>query len=142
MQYISQYDMFLELDFLVILVNNKQTHFAYVPNAGLYHHHVSSISELLRKRKYNATKIYLGNIHRKEYLWFDPKKDALKIVFWIVYANVFFPSLFVGIYKSIRYKDWAGMYEPIVNLLVTDLVVISFLRTEKGRNLARGIYQK
>ena len=38
-----------------------------------------------------------------------------------------FPSLITGIYKSFKYRDWAGLYEPIVNLLVTDLLVISLL---------------
>lgn len=135
---VSKYKIFLELDFLVLLVRNGYDKFAYVPNAGLYHHHAGSIRELLRKRKYNLEKVYLARKERL-YKWFDLKDpvDIFKIIVWILYANLIFPSVLVGVYKSIRHKHWAGMYEPVVNLLVTDLLVVSFLNNQKRRNLLK-----
>lgn len=123
------YDMFLELDFLVLLVQKGLTLFAYVPDAGLYHHHAPDIKTLLRKRIYNVQKVYLKTLDKKLYKWFDlgKKKDLLKIFLWLVYANSIIPSIFVGIYKSIKHRDWAGMYEPVVNLLVTDTIVFAFV---------------
>lgn len=124
MDLVSEYDMFLELDFLVLLVTKGFCKFAYVPNAGLYHHHAQNISELLRKRKYNLTKVYLGR-QKRLYKWFDLTNpgDFLKVVCWIIYANLFFPGFIVGVYKVFKYKDWVGIYEPIVNLLVTDYIL-------------------
>lgn len=127
---VSNFKMFLELDFLVILVRAGFNKFAYVPEAGLYHHHASTIWELFQKRKYNLTKVYFAHAGNKLYTWFNLKslKGIIRILAWVVYANLILPSILVGLYKSIKYKDWAGMYEPTVNLLVSDLLIFEFLR--------------
>lgn len=139
---VSKFNMFLELDFLVLLVRNGWNNFAYVPSAGYYHHHASSLAELIHKRKYNVTKVYLTHVQNKLYIWFDlsKKKDILKIIFWIIYANLFFPSIIVGFIKSLRYKDWVGMYEPIVNILITDVIVFAFISQKTGRNFILKIF--
>lgn len=139
MKLFSRFDMFLELDFLVLLVRNGFDTFSYVPEAGLYHHHASSLFELLRKRRYNLKKVYFLHVQNKLYTWFNFKspKDFLKIIFWIVYANLFVLSLLTGVYKSCRYKDWVGLYEPMVNILVTDMLIWEFLNDKRGRSLIR-----
>ncbi len=126
---VSNYDMFLELDFLVLLVQNRLNKFAYVPEAGLYHHHAKNLQQLLRKRKYNLGKVYLARTKRL-YKWFDLNSISgiLKLVSWVIYANLIIPSFFVGLYKSIKYKDWAGLYEPLVNLLVTDMLLFEAVK--------------
>ncbi len=123
------YEMFFELDFLKILVLNGLTDFAYVPQAVLYHHHVTSFSELLRKRRYNLTKVYRSHVKNGLYTWINWKNpfDIFKLGIWVIYANLFIPSLVTGIYKSIKYRDWAGLYEPIVNLIVTDTLLLTVL---------------
>lgn len=125
---VKDYEMFLELDFLVILVKNGFNKFAYVPKAGLFHHHASTVGDLIKKRKYNLNKVYLGRNVRL-YKWFDLSTlgGFIKIYAWVVFANLIIPSLLLGFYKTIKFRDWAGLYEPIVNLLVTDLMVISLL---------------
>jgi len=125
----SDYKMFLELDFLVLLTRKGFNKFAYVPNAGLYHHHVSNLRELLRKRKYNLEKVYLAR-DKRHYKWFDLKKpkDIVKIFFWVIYANLIIPSILVGIHKTIKHRDFSGMYEPLVNLLVTDYLIYNLIR--------------
>lgn len=136
LELVSGFDMFLELDFLVLLTRNGLNKFAYVPEAGLYHHHVGNLDQLLRKRKYNLRKVYLAR-SKRFYKWFDPSlpKDVFKIIVWVIYANLIIPSILVGIYKTLKYRDWAGMYEPVVNLVVTDIIVISFLTNPRGRKL-------
>lgn len=134
---VSEYSMFLELDFLVLLVKNGFNSFAFVAEAGLYHHHVSSLVQLIKKRKYNLTKVYLTHVQNKLYTWFDltNPKDILKIICWIIYANLVVPSIVMGIYKSFKYKDTAGMYEPVVNFLITDILVLTLLFDRRGRRL-------
>jgi len=136
---ISGYKMFLELDFLVLLVKNGLNKFAYVPDAGLYHHHASSLVQLIKKRKYNLTKVYFKHVENNLYTWFDLKtpKDLLKIIIWIVYANLIIPSVAVGVYKFLKYKDLAAFYEPLVNVLVTDVIVFTFLTHYRGRALLK-----
>jgi len=134
---VSDFKMFLELDFLVILTKNGFAKFAYVPNAGLLHHHAPSLSVLLKKRSHNLTKVYFVHVGNRLFTWFDLTKprDLLKLISWILFANLFIPSVLIGIYKSVKHKDWAGMYEPIVNLLVTDVLILAFLKDIKKANL-------
>ncbi|KKS44789.1 MAG: Dolichyl-phosphate mannose synthase related protein [Candidatus Azambacteria bacterium GW2011_GWB1_42_17] len=124
------FDMFLELDFLKLMVKLGHKLFAYVPNAVMYHHHVKSISELLRKRKYNLTRVYFRHISNRLYTWVNWKNpiDWAKLLVWIIYANLFIPSLITGIYKSVRYKSFVGLYEPLINLLVTDMLLFAFIK--------------
>lgn len=133
---VSSYDMFLELDFLVLLVRKGHNKFAYVPEAGLYHHHASDILTLLKKRKYNLKKVYLAREERL-YEWFNLNKihNLIKIFAWLIYANLVLPSFIVGMFKSIKHRDWAGMYEPLVNLLITDFLLFEFLKDSRGRKL-------
>lgn len=129
LKYFEAYEMFLELDFLVLLVNNKLNKFAFVPTSGLYHHHAKNLFQLLKKRKYNLKSVYL-NRKKRLYSWFNLNKVSglFKLVSWIIYANLIIPSFLVGIYKSLKYRDFAGMYEPVANLLVTDLLLFEGLK--------------
>lgn len=133
---VKNYQMFLELDFLVLLVKHGCTNFAYVPSSGLYHHHVKSFMQLLKKRNYNLKKVYLARQERL-YKWFNLSSfiGKIKILSWIVYANLIIPSIVVGIYKSLKYKDIAGMYEPLVNFFLTNQLALNFLLDNKGRKL-------
>jgi glycosyltransferase involved in cell wall biosynthesis len=140
---VKDYGMFLELDFLVLLSRNGLRKFAYVPSAGLYHHHAPNLKELIRKRRYNVQKVYLKTINKKLYKWFHLKNpvDLAKIILWVIYANLILPSLIVGIYKTIKHKDWAGMYEPLVNFLVTDVILFSFVQNSGYKKLLRIKYE-
>src|SRR3989344_1172068 len=132
---VSEHEMFLELDFLVLLVKNGHDKFGYVPEAGLYHHHASSLLQLIKKRNYNLKKVYFGRSDRL-YKWFDlsKPKDAIRIICWVIYANLIIPSILMGLYKSIKFKDWAGMYEPVVNLLVTDTILLAALSDKRTQS--------
>lgn len=136
---VKDYEMFLELDFLVLMVKNGFEKFAYVPKAGLYHHHVANIKELIRKRRYNVKNVYLKTYKRKLYKWFKLGNlvDLVKIFLLIIYSNTIIPGIIVGLYKSIKHQDWAGMYEPIVSLLVTDLIIYSFLTDYRTLNVIK-----
>ncbi len=62
-----------------------------------------------------ANFIYLPNIETREFIYFDTGKviDLFKISVWVCYANLFLPALFQGLYKAIKYRDSALLYEPI-----------------------------
>lgn len=141
---VQNYKKFMELDFLVVLVENGFTKFAYVPQAGVYHHHVHNLKELLKKRSRNLRQVYLSEVDKRKYRWFNLEKpsDLIKIIIWVIYAHLFFPSLIRGIYKSIKYKDWVGLYEPVVASLVTDTIILSFLTSPKGRNFIKKCLKK
>lgn len=142
---VNNFTMFLELDFLVVLVKNGFNTFAYAPEAGLYHHHANSLIQLIKKRKYNLTKVYFAHAQNKLYTWFDLSKPAelFKILIWVVYANLFLPSIIVGVFKFIKHRDLAGMYEPLVNLMVTDSLIYNFLTNSSGiKVIKNAIFKK
>jgi glycosyltransferase involved in cell wall biosynthesis len=128
---------FLELDLLVKLVLSGNRFFAYVPTAGLYHHHVTSLMNLLKKRSRNVTSVYLKDNDTRVYRWFDLKSfhGVMKLFLWVVGAHLIFPLLVNGVIKSIVNRTWVGLYDPIVGLLATDVIIISFLKDSRGRKL-------
>ena len=119
---------FMELDNLAILVSEGYTFFGFVPEAGFYHNFVLGLGELLRKRYRNIKQNFLFQEEGRYYKWFDLHKisDVLKILFWLVYVHLFFPSLVRGIYKSIKHRDAICLVEPFLNILETDTILCGF----------------
>lgn len=122
---------FMDLDNLAILVSEGKTTFAYVPSAGFYHDFLPDFKTLLKKRIRNIEKNFMFQEEGRYFTWFsfNKPKDLIKIFIWIVYANLFFPSLVRGIYKSIKFKDTICLVEPFINLIETDVILFSFMKT-------------
>jgi len=118
----------MELDILAHLVNMGYTKFAFVPE-GIYHYFMPDLKTLLNKRLRNIKRNYLGQTFKRSYAWFSLKnpKDIVKIIFWIIYVHFIIPETIRGIYKSIKHKTWTGMYQPIVSLLETDVIIWGLL---------------
>lgn len=136
---VKKWKKFMELDFLVVLVEHDFHRFAYVPGVGIYHRHVVGLADLVRKRLRNVNKVYLPNVEKRKYRWFDLKKprDVFKIVFWIGYVHLFFPALIRGIFRSLKHRTWVGLYEPLEALILTDSIILGFLANPKGRRLIK-----
>lgn len=136
---IGQMKKFMELDNLPILVKAGYDKFAYVPGAGFYHYHVKDLGHLLRKKFKYIENNYLPHFEEREYQWFDlkTKKGILKIIFWVIYANLLIPATIRGIIKTIKYRDIVCMYEPLVTLLTTDAIIFGFLKHPKGRAMIK-----
>lgn len=138
---IGDKDKFMDIDVPVILSKKGYNKFAYVPSCGIYHVNVKSLGDLIRKRLRNIDKVYLPNIENREFKYFDlkNKRDFLKIIIWIIYSNIFIPKLIKGIYMSVRNKDIACIYEPIVTMILTNAIIFGFLKNEKGRKMIKNI---
>jgi uncharacterized membrane protein YhdT len=132
---------FLELDNLVILSRAGYTKFAYVPDAGIYHMHAKSLSQLVRKRLRNLNTSFLPELENRQFTWFDlkSKRSLLRAILWVIYANLFLPATIRGLYKTLRYRDIACLYEPIVAFVLTDAIIINFLRIKVGRLLLQRV---
>lgn len=127
-------DKYFDIDIPLELVERGYNQFAYVDKVGYYHQHARSLINLLKKRWRNVDNGigngYLPNYQKRKYRWLNPTepKNFFLISLWIIYANLFFPELIRGITKSLKYKDVSFLYEPIVALLVTDVVLFAFLK--------------
>jgi len=128
---------FIDLETLEIVSRAGYQTFAYVPKAKIRHYHAENIKTLINKRIRNLKADYLPNIENKYYLWFDLKntKDIVKIIFWIIWVNLLIPETIKGLVKSIFYKDLAFMWQPIVSLITTDIILLNFLFSKKGQKI-------
>lgn len=128
---------FFDLDSVAALVKNGYRKFAYVPEPGIYHRHVKTLKEMINKRVRNLHYHFLPYFSQMHYRWFDlkSKKGVLKIIFWIIYANLFMPAALRGIWRAIKFKDPVLIAEPILALTVTDALIWNLIKSEEGRKL-------
>jgi len=115
--------------------------FAYIEKAGMYHRRDGLNRELFRARR-DVTVTYLPAVGQRKFDYVDFRKplDILKLAFWVIWVNLLIPSLVVGIYKSIKYKDFAGMYELPSNLILTDYIAYLFLTNRNTVKLIKRIF--
>lgn len=138
-------DNFIYVDIAIPIQLAELAHdeFAYVASAGFFHESKSLFHQLKRERR-NVVVTYLPVVGERKFHYIDFRKfkDILKIVVWIIYVNLLVPSFIVGIYKSIKHRDWAGMYELPANLLLTDYIIWLFLTQRNGKELIKSIFTK
>ena len=139
-------DRLIDMEVPLTFLKKGYPFFAYVPDAGINHLHAKNIRNLLKKRIRNIDQMnrgksgYLPDYEKRLFKWADFKNKAtiFKLGFWMIYANIFLPLLVTGIIKSIRYRDSCFLLEPIVGLLVTDVVAWGFIRNKKGLKVILG----
>ncbi len=130
---------FRELDILVEMVENNFNKFGYVPGAKIYHHHVNSIRQLIKKRKYNIQKVYFKFYDKKKYLWINWKNPIsyLKLLFWVLYANSIIGPTISSFYKILKFRTWLGIYDFVIIPLLTNLYIYWFFKMFLKRNIFR-----
>lgn len=142
-QIVKDPDKFIYVDIAIPIQLAEFGHdrFAYVPTAGFYHESKSLWHQAKRLRR-DVVVTYLPVVGERKfhYVDFSKPKDLLKIIWWIIYVNLLIPSFFVGIYKTIKHRDLAGMYELPANLLLTDYVIWLFLTQRNGKELLKNIF--
>lgn len=135
---------FMELDTILILVENGLKYFAYVPNAKFHHPFLKDIKTLIYKRVRNLRTQFFNQQDKRVFTWidFNKKRDIIKIVFWIIYANSLLLPALVGIWRMIKYKSMIALYEPIFVWITTNLIILVFLTEKEGRKLMlKGVFK-
>ena len=124
-------------DLVIKTIKAGYDFFAYVPKAGLYHNHAKNLKHLLYKRARNLRMHYFPENKVTEYRWIDVgnKKDVVKMVGWIIYANLFIPAALRGVYRAIRDKDLVFLIEPVVTITITDIILWNFIISNIGREI-------
>lgn len=124
-------------DTVIRLVKSGYNLFAYVPSAGIYHHHAKNLKQLISKRRRNLNNHYFQEYNNTGYKWYNPrsKRDIARLIIWVIYANLLFPALIRGIYRFIKIKDWVFLMEPVITIATTDVILWTFLTSHVGRRL-------
>lgn len=126
-------------DLLIKTIKEGFDKYAYVPSAGIFHHHAKNLKHLLNKRLRNIDMHYFPYQEELEYKWLDTssKKSVLRMVFWVIYANLFLPATVRGFIRFLKHRDWALLMEPIVTIATTDVIIWGFLTHSVGQELIR-----
>lgn len=120
---------FMELDNIVILLNKGLNTYAYVQGIGIHHPFLTTLSNLMRKRKRNLETMYFNQPNRRYWTWIDWNNlfHIAKLGIWILYCYLLLPSIVIGIIKSLRYRTWVGLYELPFNICSTNAIIYSFV---------------
>ncbi|HUD20155.1 MAG TPA: glycosyltransferase family 2 protein [Patescibacteria group bacterium] len=134
---VAEMKKYMELDTMVIMVENGRTSYAYVPDIGIHHPFLTTLSNLVRKRKRNLETMYFNQPNKRYWTWIDWSKrsEFIKLFLWLMYCYTIMPSIIVGFYKSLRYRDPAGLYELPFNIMTTNVIIGSFITNKEGRVL-------
>ena len=129
---------FFDIDLPASLAKRGLRTFAYVP-IGIHHLHASSLRELTIKRKRSLAIAFLPSGENRQFKWFDLSSPGsiLKIIGWIIWANLVIPSALKGLYRAIKHRDPVLLYEPLVAYLVTDSMLVYMIADPRGRELLR-----
>lgn len=124
-------------DTVVKLVKAGYMLFAYVPFAGDYHHHAINIKQLVYKRIRNLNNHYFPLQNSIKYKWLDinSRTNLIKLIIWVIYANLLFPAAIRGFFRYLKYKDWVLLLEPLIAIIVTDTILLEFLKNQTGRKI-------
>lgn len=105
---------------------------AYVPKATLYHYHIRSFQQFVRKYSWRVRNNFsqsikdTGLVSRLSYLS-PPQK--LRIILFLPYAlSVVFP-LIDAVLLSFRYKDGVMLYHLIISYTLAWIIIIERIRT-------------
>lgn len=127
-------NVLMDNDVPVILTKKGYNLFAFCPQVRVYHFLLKNLRELFRKRLRGVLKTYMSNLAKREYKWFNlkNKKNLFKLILWVIFTNLIIPSTIFGVYKTIKNRDVACMYEPLINLVSTDALVFGFIKSKGG----------
>lgn len=128
---------FMELDTLSLFVKAGKDRFAYVPSAGIHHPFLQNIKMLVKKRIRNLQTQFFNQPQQREFTWidFNNKRDLLRIILWLFYANSILLPFLVGLWRAIKYRNLIALYEPIIVWVTTNLIIAVFIFNKEGRSL-------
>lgn len=134
---LDEREKFMELDTLSLYIKAGKTLFAYVPSAGIHHPFLRNIRELIRKRIRNLKTQFFNQPQKREFTWidFNDRKELIKIILWVVYANSLFLPFLVGLWRLAKFRNIIALYEPVIVWVTTNLIITIFLFNKEGRGL-------
>jgi len=125
-----------DIDLPYAFVVHGWTRFAYVP-VGVRHSHANHMFALIKKRVRNVNSIFLPTYSKRKFVWFSANdtKALAKILKWLYLANLIVPLTLSGIKKYTHNKDRVLLLEPLVAVVLTDVVLLAFIFDPEGRKM-------
>lgn len=122
-------------DFIINCVRSRYPYFAYVPEPGYYHYHARNFKHLLQKRVRNMGMHYFPEYGKYRYtiLNTNNKYEVIKLIGFVIYANLIIPASIRGFFRFLKHRDWVLLMEPLITVAVTDVLLYTFIKNEAGR---------
>lgn len=126
---------YFDHDFVINCVRAGYSYFAYIPDPGYIHYTVKSLKQLIYKRVRNVKMHFLPYYKKTDYVFLDTgkRRDVLRLILFVIYANLFIPATIRGFMRFLKHKDWVLLMEPIITIGITDVLLLTFLRDKQGR---------
>ncbi len=126
---------YFDHDFVINCVRSGYPYFAYASEPGYYHYHATSFKHLLQKRMRNMGMHYFPEYEKYHYTILNThdKHEVIKLLLFVIYANLFIPAAIRGFFRFLKHKDWVLLMEPIITISVTDTLLYTFLKNNVGR---------
>lgn len=99
------------------MVEQGNSTVAYFDAPFVYHHHVVSLSQWVKKWERNFRYHLVDKYKTRNMNWVFTKSFKTKLLCWVVYSAIPLFSLLHSIYLSFRDKNWHWFYHPIVSFL-------------------------
>lgn len=126
-------EKFEEANFVSLLVSRGITRFATLTTegVGIYHHHIISFSDFVRKRLKIGNK-FLARKYEKRETWVD-RIGPIRFITGVLYCSSFIGPLAEGLLNFARTREVAWLLHPFMCLLTVALYAFVFFSNSLGR---------
>jgi len=115
---------------------------AYMPELGIYHHSIASLSDWTGKFERNFARHFVSHYASRDMSWAFPSDFRRKFAAWLVYS-LFVPVSFLhSVYLALRDRDAHWLYHSPAAFLQTATYVKVVLRSREARSVVRSIILK
>lgn len=123
-----------DLDLIYRLTKEGFTKYAYVPQAGVYHHFVVSYWDFIKKLRIKCKK-FSQTWHKRQYPWLPRQRGELfRTLKWVVFCSTFVGPLIHGFFMR-KKRDPAWLYHPFACFTAVVVYATTLLFSKKGPHL-------
>lgn len=118
---------FFHIDIHQDLAKKGYTTYAFVKDT-IIHLTDTNFFSFLRRRRYFIEKYHFEDYSKRRYSIYDPKKDQLALVGFIIYSSTIVLPLIDALRGFFKIKDWAWFLHPLMGLGVLSIYGITTVK--------------
>jgi glycosyltransferase involved in cell wall biosynthesis len=129
-------------DAFQIMITLGKNRVAYSQDVFVYHHHVASLQDWIKKWRRNYKLHFLDKLNTRNLDWVFIPRFNLRLAIWLVYSLCPLFSGVHSIYLCLKDKNIYWLYHPLVSFLQTLTYAYITIITKEGRNLFKNLIIK
>ena len=122
------------------MVEKGDNKVAYFSEPFVYHHHVATINDWIKKWKRNYRLHFLDKLKTRNLNWVFLPGFNQRILLWIVYSLCPLFSGAQACYLAIRQKKIYWLYHPVASLVQTCVYIQITLTAKEGRVMFKNLF--